>query len=60
MKSLTLGDIRKAVMKMKKINALKKEVKFWKMPVKNHELFEKFRKAGKIKQIRPNGPWDLV
>lgn len=59
-KPLTAGMIRKAVMALKLAEQRRKPVKYYKMEVKNFELFEKMKKAGKLKQVRPGGAWDLV
>lgn len=53
MSDLIISDIRKAVSKLKHISKLKKPVKYYKMQVRNPELFEKFKKAGRLKETRP-------
>lgn len=47
-------------MALKLAEQRRKPVKYYKMEVKNFELFEKMKKAGKLKQVRPGGAWDLV
>lgn len=58
-KSPSVSDIRKAIESMKRANALRKEVKFYKIPIRNWPLFHKMLKTGRIRQSRPGGPWEI-
>lgn len=50
--------IRKAVEALRRQNAFRKEVKFYKVPVRNWELFDELRAAGRLVQT-PGGSWTL-
>ena len=51
-------SISEAIKELRHRAKLQKSVKFWKMPIKNLELFEELRASGKIREVRP-GLWDL-
>ena len=55
MKEVTLNEVREAVAKLRKISQDEEVL----MEVKNVELFNRLREAGKIKEIRP-GVWSLA
>lgn len=58
-REFNINDFRKAAEMLKRAKVLTKEVKFWKVPIKNWELFNHLKEDGRIRQTRPGGPWEL-